>query len=42
MRVIVRSLPIALGLAITLTGCGSPPIRPRLTPCGSGSTRRRS
>ena len=25
MRVIVRSLPIALGLAITLTGCGSPP-----------------
>jgi TonB family protein len=25
MRVIVGSLPIALGLAITLTGCGSPP-----------------
>jgi TonB family protein len=25
MRVIVRSLPIALGLAITVTGCASPP-----------------
>jgi TonB family protein len=25
MRVIVRSLPIALGLAIIVTGCGSPP-----------------
>ena len=27
MRVIVRSLPIALGLAIIVTGCGSPPTR---------------